>query len=371
MNLKRLAIGALTFGMLAVASAAGAQSPGLQFKISFPAPAHAGPITGRVFVIPSRTDDTEPRFQMGRTGVPFFGRDISRLSAGEAAVIDATDLGSPVESLNDLPPGDYFAQAMISVYSEFKRADGHIVWMHDDQWEGQLWTRSPGNLKGKVEKVHLDPKAVGGQTVTLVASDVIPAITVPADTEWVKRFKIQSPTLTKFLGTAHLYRPDRSTTERFTRAPHSVVIYEQGHFQLEAPMGFRSEPPTEAELKEAGPGARFLKRGYELYQAWTADNFPRLIVVTFQHPNPYFDDSYAVNSVNVGPYGDSVMQELIPEIEKRFRTIKEPYARILTGGSTGGWEALALQIFHPDFWRHLGILPGPGDVLERRGDQLL
>src|ERR1700751_3803216 len=136
-NVKRLAIGILTFGMLAVASATSAQSPGLQFKISFPASAHAEPITGRVFVILSKTEETEPRFQIGRTGVPFFGRDISQASTGEAAVIDASDLGSPVESLNDLPPGDYFVQAMISVYSEFKRADGYTVWMHDDQWEGQ------------------------------------------------------------------------------------------------------------------------------------------------------------------------------------------------------------------------------------------
>ena len=73
-----------------------------------------------------------------------------------------------------------------------------------------------------------------------------------------------------------------------------------------------------------------------------------MVVVTFQHPNPYFDDSYAVNSVNVGPYGDAVMQELIPEVERRFRVIDQPWGRLLSGGSTGGWEALALQIFHPD-----------------------
>ena len=75
-----------------------------------------------------------------------------------------------------------------------------------------------------------------------------------------------------------------------------------------------------------------------------------MLVVTLQHPTPYFDDSYAVNSVNVGPYGDAILQELIPEIEKRFRAIRQPWARLLSGGSTGGWEALALQIFHPDFF---------------------
>jgi len=108
------------------------------------------------------------------------------------------------------------------------------------------------------------------------------------------------------------------------------VIYQQGHFSLRAPMRFAE--------------------GNAMYREWIKEDFPRMIVVTFQHPNPYYDDSYAVNSVNVGPYGDAILQELIPEIEQRFRIIKEPYARILTGGSTGGWEALALQLFHPDFF---------------------
>ncbi len=263
------------FGILATASAVRAQNPGLQFKISFPASAHAEPITGRVFVILSKTDETEPRFQTGRTGVPFFGRDISQVAAGQAAVIDASDLGSPIESLNDLPPGDYFVQAMISVYSEFKRADGYTVWMHDDQWEGQLWARSPGNLKSKVEKVHLDPRAAGGQTVTLVASDVIPAIAVPADTEWVKRFKIQSPTLTKFWGRPIYVGATVLLPKDYSRATINYpVIYEQGHFQLDAPMGFRTEPPTEAELKEAGPMARFLKRGLRAVSGVDIRQFP-------------------------------------------------------------------------------------------------
>ena len=50
-------------------------------------------------------------------------------------------------------------QAIVNVYSEFKRADGHVVWMHDDQWEGQHWNRSPGNLYSDVQKVSVDPEA--------------------------------------------------------------------------------------------------------------------------------------------------------------------------------------------------------------------
>ena len=306
-----------------------AETPAFRFEISFPEAALTEPITGRVFVMLSRSNQREPRFQVGRTGAPFFGRDVEQLSPGEVAVIDATDLGSPVESLADLPVGTYYVQAMVNVYSEFRRADGHVVWMHDDRWEGQDWPRSPGNLYSDVREVEIDPSR--GGVVSLETDHVIPEIAPPADTAWVKRFKFESPSLTEFWGRpiylgATVLLPtgyDESTT----RYP---VLYNQGHFSLRAPLGF--EP------------------GNELHDEWVRDDFPRMIVVTFQHPNPYFDDSYAVNSVNLGPYGDALIQELIPEVERRFRVIGEPWARLLSGGSTGGWEALALQIFHPDFF---------------------
>jgi hypothetical protein len=340
--------------LLAFAScveAAHAQTPGPRFEISFPASVHPGAITGRVYVMISNTDKEEPRLQIGRTGVPFFGRDIEQVVPGQAAVIDSTDLGSPIESLSALPAGDYFVQGFISIYSEFKRADGHVVWMHDDQWEGQLWNISPGNLKSAVHRVHIDPKANPDQVIKLTASDVIPPVVVPPDTEWVKRFKFQSPMLTKFWGRPVYIGATVLLPKDYARQTmHYPVLYDQGHFDLNPPLGFRTEPPSEQELKTGGRRARSLQQGYQLYQSWISDRFPRMLVVTFQHPNPYFDDSYAVNSPNVGPYGDAIMQELIPEVEKRFRTIQQPYARVLAGGSTGGWEALALQFFHPDFF---------------------
>ncbi len=306
-----------------------ADTTGPRFEISFPASAHAGPITGRVYVMIARENTDEPRLQIGRTGVPFFGRDIEKLGPGQTAAIDGSDLGSPVASLRDLPAGDYFVQAFINVYSEFKRADGHTVWMHDDQWEGQRWTRSPGNLKSAVQRVRLDPKA--GGVVKLSAADVLPPVVVPPDTAWVKRFKFQSPTLTKFWGRPIYLGAVVLLPKDYARETISYPVnYIQGHFSLQAPNGFDERN--------------------DFSKTWMSDGFPRMLLVTFQHPNPYFDDSYAVNSPNVGPYGDAIMQELLPEVEKRFRVIREPYARVLSGGSTGGWEALALQLLHPDFF---------------------
>jgi len=288
-----------------------------------------GSVTGRVFVMISTSDQPEPRLQIGREGTPFFGRDVVDLEPGGAGIIDETALGSPLESLSELPPGDYFVQGMVSIYTEFPRADGHVLWMHDDQWEGQAFQRSPGNLYSRVQRVYLDPEA--GFDVELVADQVIPPIEFPEDTEWVRRFRFESPTLTEFWGRPIYLGATVLLPRDYDDSPISYpVLYHQGHFSSGAPLRF--------------------EEGGELHQAWMKDDFPRMLVVTFQHPTPYFDDSYAVNSVNVGPYGDAIMEELIPEVEGRFRVIREPWARWLDGGSTGGWESLALQLFHPDFF---------------------
>jgi hypothetical protein len=301
---------------------------GVRVEITVPPSVRSEPVTGRVYFMVARTDEREPRLQIGRTGTPFFGRDVENLRPGQPAFIDASDLGTPVASLADLPPGDYVVQAFVNLYSEFKRADGHTVWMHDDQWEGQHWNISPGNLYSRPQKVRIDATT---EPIRLVADQVIAPITVPADTEYVKRIKIQSQILTTFWGrpiylgaTVLLPRDYATSTVKYP------ILYRQGHFSLNPPLAFQE--------------------GNDLHQAWMRDDFPRMLVVSLQHPAPYFDDSYGVNSVNVGPYGDAIMQELIPEIETRFRVIGEPWARITDGGSTGGWISLAHQLFYPDFY---------------------
>lgn len=337
--LRRAALGVTALGLASLASVADAQRAPLlewpsgkarvRFEITIPAAARSGKTTGRAFVILSRTNDREPRLQIGRVGAPMFGRDFSAVAPGAPIIVDGTDLGTPVADMADLPAGEYWVQAVVSVYSEFKRADGHTVWMHDDQWEGQAWNRSPGNLYSVPRQLRIDPRAAS--TTRLSVTEVIPPVVVPADNEYVQRFKFQSPLLTKFWGrpiylgaTVLLPKGYATSTIRYP------VNHVQGHFSLASPYGFDRDSTFRAW--------------------WLADDTPRLIAVTFQHPTPYFDDSYAVNSVNVGPYGDAFMQELIPELEKRYRVIAEPWARWLSGGSTGGWEALALQVWHPDFF---------------------
>ena len=330
--MNRFISGLIIAGALASGLAAQKREPapgrGLRVEVSVPPSVRNEPITGRVYVMIAKTNDREPRLQVGRTGTPFFGRDVDMLPPGRAAILDQMDLGTPVASLTDIPPGEYFVQGFVSVYSEFKRADGHTVWMHDDQWEGQRWNVSPGNFYSAPQRVQIGPAT---ETIKLVADQKIPPVAIPADTAWVKRFKIQSALLTKFWGrpiylgaTVLLPRDYDTSTVRYP------ILYRQGHFSTAPPLGFEEGSPLHTE--------------------WIRDDFPRMIVVTLQHPTPYFDDSYAVNSVNNGPYGDAIMQELVPDIEKRFRVIGEPWARITDGGSTGGWISLAHQILYPDFY---------------------
>ncbi|MGH9356496.1 MAG: alpha/beta hydrolase-fold protein [Terriglobia bacterium] len=337
---RRLRIVAAVALTLAFASpgAAEARAAGLRFEVSYLAMAHSQPITGRVFVMISRSDDPEPRLQVGSWGdtPPFFGRDVIGLRPGEAAVIDASAPGYPLHSLSQLPAGDYYVQALINVYTQFHRADGHVIWAHMDHWEGQQFNLSPGNLYSTAERLHLDPGV--NRTVKLSLTEAIPAVQTPPDTQWVKRLKIQNDRLSRFWGRPIYLGATVLLPKGYDAHPNVYypVGYVQGHFDLAAPFGFNTTSHS--------------SDGYKFYQAWNSRHFPRMICVTFQHPTPYFDDSYAVNSANSGPYGDAIMKDLIPYVERHFRAIRRPYARVLTGGSTGGWESLVLQVYHPSFF---------------------
>ena len=375
--------------------------------MSYPGELLGGSVTGRVFVIVSRSVDRtyvvasgpgeiggtehgiEPRLQAGAWknrvpffgtyqdavpyfspwvgSVPFFGVDVEDLGPGEVAVIDGGTLGFPPKSLADIPAGEYYVQAVLNVYTEFHRSDGHVIWAHMDQWEGQHWNMSGGNPVSAVHKVFLDPDA--GYDIHLELVDTIPEAKIPADTEFVRRIKFESPLLSEFWGrpmflgaTALLPRGyDENPDERYP------VIFNKSHFSLGAPLGFSTVDAVEGDEQFYMRSLRGLESGYELYQSWTSADFPKVIVVTFQHPTPYFDSSGSVNSANQGPYGDAIMTELIPAVEAEWRAIGEPYARALTGGSSGGWTSLALQVYHPKFFGGAwSFAPGSADLRRYR-----
>jgi hypothetical protein len=329
---------------------------GVQFNISFPKERGQQPLDGRLLLLLSTDPAEEPRLQINDSPKTqlIFGIDVDGLKPGQPAVVNEKAFGYPVRSLSQLKPGDYFVQGLLHRYETFHRADGHTVKLPMDRGEGQQWNKAPGNLYSKPQKLRVDPGASG--RFSIVLDQEIPPIEPPKDTKYIKHIRIQSERLTKFWGKpmylgAHILLPEGFDEHPEARYPLMVF---HGHFPNDF-AGFQTEPPDpnlKSEYSERfkinGYNRIQQEEAYRFYRTWTGPNYPRMLIVEIQHANPYYDDSYAVNSANVGPYGDAIMRELIPYIEKRFRGIGEGWARFTYGGSTGGWEALAVQVFYPD-----------------------
>jgi hypothetical protein len=354
---------ALLFVLVAVPlEAVAAQSPAAttqppaeeaQFEVSVPISVRAQPVTGRIFVFIAKDPTTEPRLQAGgMVSIPFFGADVDHLAAETPGIVGARAVGYPYPSLDQLPAGDYYIQALISVYTRFPRADGHTIWAHMDEWEGQQVLTAPGSLVSAVRHVHLDAKR--GFHIRLDVTHVLPPVVVPPDNQYVKQIRMQSKILTQWWGHPMYLGAVVLLPRGYDEHPdvHYPVIWEQGHFTLAPPFGFTldstPEPDSYRRIRVERTTGR--ESAWEFSRSWMSDSFPRMVAIRILHPSPYYDDSYAVNSANNGPYGDAIMQELIPYLEDHFRVIKKSYGRVLTGGSTGGWESLALQVYHPTFF---------------------
>jgi Putative esterase len=328
------------------------------FSVSL-APQHAGePLNGRLLLLLSVDASKEPRFliDVGTNSQQVFGVDAQGWKGGASLSFDSKVVGYPRVSLAHVPAGTYRVQALLHKYETFRRKDGHVVQLPMDRGEGQVWNLAPGNLYSAVQEIRFDPAA---QTpVALVLDQIIPPIEPPADTEWVKHVRIQSKLLTQFWGRpmylgAHVLLPKGWAEHPQARYP---LMINHGHFPADF-GGFRTEPPD--PKLEPDYSERFRLKGYnklqqelahQFYKDWTSPSFPRVLAIEIQHANPYYDDSYAVNSANLGPYADAIQQELIPHIERKYRGLGTGWSRFTYGGSTGGWEALAVQVKYPDFY---------------------
>jgi hypothetical protein len=346
------------------AAAGGQASPprrdrtNMRFVVTFAGAQSKDALDGRLLLMISSQAGEEPRFQVtdGPGTQLIFGIDVDALKPGGEAIVDAGVLGFPIDSIADIPAGTYTVQALLHKYETFHRADGKTVKLPMDRGEGQQWNRAPGNLYSTPRTVTVDPAR--GETIRVSLDNVIPPIAPPEDTKYIRHETIQSAKLTTFWGRpmhlgANVLLPEGFDAHPEARYP--LVIY-HGHYPHTF-TGFREAPPDPNLAPDFS--ARFNWKGYnrtqqeiahQFYKAWTGPNFPRMIIIEIRHANPYYDDSYAVNSQNLGPYGDAINEELIPFIEKKYRALAQPWARFMYGGSTGGWEAMAAQVLYPDFY---------------------
>ena len=350
------------------ALAALAASP--RFSVVLPMEQSATPLDGRLLLVVSTDPSAEPRLQVDDSpnSQMVFGVDVDGLRPGQAATVDEHAFGYPVRSLADLKPGEYYVQAVLHRYETFHRADGHTVKLPMDRGEGQHWNLAPGNLYSTPQKIGLGGAAAAA--VRIVLDRQIPPIPAPKDTKYIRHVRIKSELLSAFWGRPMVLGANILVPEGFDEHPgarYPLAVF-HGHFPDDF-EGFRTEPP-DPNLKPdyserfhlAGYNRIQQEEAYKFYQQWISPKFPRFLIVEIQHANPYYDDSYAVNSANLGPYGDAIESELIPAIEKQFRAIGQGWARFTYGGSTGGWEALAVQTFYPDHYNGaFAACPDPVD----------
>jgi Putative esterase len=344
---------------------------GYKFDVSFPAAQSAEAIDGRLLLILSTDGTDEPRNQISnsvRTQM-IFGLDVDGMKPGQAITIDDSSFGYPVRKLSDAPPRDYFVQVVLHRYETFHRADGTVVKLPMDRGEGQHWQSAPGNLYSTPQKISLHR---GGE-VELTLDKMIPPIPAPKDTHFVRHIKIQSALLTKFWGRPMFLSANVLVPDGFDAHPEAhfpLMIFEDHfnddfHFLRTTPPDPDLKPDYSERFHISGYNKIQQEEAYKFYQQWTSPKFPRYLVAQINHANPYYDDSYAVNSANLGPYGDAIETELIPAIEKQFRAIGQGWARFVYGGSTGGWESLAVQVFYPDHYN--GAFAACPDPVDFRG----
>jgi hypothetical protein len=349
--------------VLSLAATADAQ---LRLEITVPsnAPLHGHLILAIAKAAETPGDDAaqEPRFQLEETyqSAQGFGVDVDNLAPGTPIVIDSKTVGYPLENLKVLPAGDYIVQAVFNVYEQFHLGDGRNLWLPPDKGEGQHWNQKPGNPYNAPVKLHLDPASA--TPVKLTLDKVIPPIEGtdedPAQiaarspaAKWLKFMRFKSEKLSRFWGRdmylgAWVLLPDGFDEHPNARYP--VVVYQDHyHASFGAPVPFLTTPPSIKGDTKSRTDIRNLY-GYKFYQDWISGTLPRVILIYVQNANPYYDDSYDVDSANVGPYGSAINDELIPYLEKTYRGIGQGWARATYGGSTGGWEALATQVFYPD-----------------------
>lgn len=326
-----------------------------QFLVRFPA-SKGVQFDGRLILMLTKNDKKEPRFQItdGPETQLAFGIDVENWKAEQVKAFNQGAFGYPIESLKNVPAGEYFVQVLLDKYQTYHRSDGKVVKLGWDRGEGRQWNLAPGNLYSKPLKIKFDPKST--RPITLVLDQEIPPIPEPADTKYVKHIKFKSERLSKFWGRdiylgAHVLLPEGFDSHPEARYPLAIF---HGHFPDDF-GGWRTTPPD--TTVPCTYSARFKldcynrieqQEAYDFYKMWTGPNFPRMVAIEIQHANPFYDDSYAVNSENLGPYGDAITYELIPYLEKQFRCIGQGWARFMYGGSTGGWEALAAQVFYPN-----------------------
>ncbi len=293
----------------------------LKFRVRLDADVARQPVTGRLFVFLS-TRRSQPRFGPDWfRPEPFFAVDVEQFQPGTSRDLDGQADGFPAP-LPQLPPGDYYIQAVL-----------------DHSFDVPQPGQAPGNYYSDAIQASLDPSK--GGVVRLTLARVVDPPELP-ESPWIEELRVSSKRLSQFY--------NRQVVE-----PATIVL----------PQSYFDQPerryPVMYTISGFGGDNRTMARRYASTPPALVGGEVEFICVLLAGQCKWGHHEYA-NSATNGPRGDALVQEIIPEIDRRYRTVPQPSARMLTGHSSGGWASLWLQINYPDmFGGTWSVAPDPVD----------
>lgn len=272
-----------------------------QFKANYSESVFDKSFTGNVIVYLSKENKEPKNGMVGLESFPCFSVAVKDIKPGQAITIDDKAISYPTV-LSDIERGDYYVQ---------------IVW--DRNLGGRSIAESPGNFFNASEKITItkDTKKV----FTITATQIIPQLPDFKETEFVKAIKAPSALLSKFHG-------------KVMTVDAAVIL----------PKEYYTEPNRKFPVlySVSGFGGNYHHYSGSDKPSTNIDDIP--VITIYLDGNCSLGHSVYANSDNNGPWGDALTTELIPLIEKNFRTNG---ARLLTGHSSGGWSVLWLQTQYP------------------------
>ncbi len=302
----------LFFYCLLSASAFSATGP-IRFKIILDSEAASTTISGRLFVL--MTDRADKVERISTSFVPggswISALEVEAIRPGQAITFDP-DANAYPQPFSTAPKGKRQFMALLDPD-------------HSYSYGGQ----DAGDLFGPVVQLEIDPSST--EPVELHLSKLTPARAKIEDTEQVKLGEFQSRLLTAFWGRPIMMRAGVALPPSYLKEPTRTypAVYNIHGFGGNHTSAWRAGPAASKEMAEG-------KRA-EMVMVY--------LDASFSTGHHVFADS-----VNNGPWGQALTEELIPFLESKYRIISKPHARFLTGHSSGGWSTLWLQVAYPDFF---------------------
>lgn len=304
----------------------------LRFRITLAPGATPKAVSGRLFVLMSNAPGTpqalSTSFIPGRTGLA--AQEVVSLAPGQTVTFDPDVLAYPMP-FSQSSPGTYHFQALLDTN-------------HDYAYAG----RDSDDLSGPVVTVeNLDPAHADTMALTLDRPTAAPFHAI--ETANVKPVTFQSKLLTAFWGRAITLRAAVVLPPDYDRDPKQRygTVYHVHGFGGDWSEAWSAAPALAAAMRD-GTRAPFVH-----------------VFLDASCPGGH---SEFADSVNNGPWGRALTEELIPALEQRFRLVAQPNARFLTGHSSGGWSTLWLQVTYPDFFGGTwSTSPDPVDLRDWTG----